>query len=249
MFPMVAHIAICVWPQKSGQWFDLGLKARFDVRTFHVIPGKDEPGQHYDLMLIDGDNPGPSFIAHYRAHQAMFGIPWLLVLGQPGCPALMSIEWESERAAFISKPFMIEDVLKTLNSRIDSIIELRTPKTDNLNTAPYGSTKANKKLGYLSTLKLADLIQMLCLSTWTGKIEITNLQSMVSGEVVIHDGFLMHAASGSQIAEQACYTMLNWGRCEFNFNEDIAIPARTIQANWQEVILEGARLLDETPLH
>ncbi len=249
--PIVINVALAVWPRKAAQWFDLGLKQRLDIRVHYIEPGRDDPDHHYDILLVDGDSPGPNFIAHYKSHLAIFGIPHLFVLGQPRCPALMAVEWDPDKTVFISKPYLIEDVLKGVGRKAEEIAAERafttTPPTPPAN-APSAKVSKERKLGYLSTLRLGDLIQMLCLSTWTGKIEITDLSTGETGVVVIHDGVLFHAATAHQTADNACHTMLNWGRCEFNFIEDIVIPERTIQAGWQEVMLEGVRLIDESRL-
>jgi hypothetical protein len=53
------------------------------------------------------------------------------------------------------------------------------------------------------------------------------------------------AAQGNARGEHACYLMLSWGRCQFEFTEDVTPAQITVQSHWQSLLLEGARLLDE----
>jgi hypothetical protein len=256
--PYQVHVGLAIWPKKNAQWFELGLKAHAHVRTTLISNESAESSTPLDLVVMDGDNPGPSFISHYSAYLKSFGHTHLIVLGRPGCPALMSMDWEPTRTLFITKPYLIEDVLKTILQRASELVAAAeaatiTPPPPPLSTSrpevitearDMGATRA-KTLGYLSTLKLADLIQMLCLSNWTGKIDIQDLTSMETGTVHIADGIVVDAHQGGTSAEPACYRMLSWGRCQFEFVEDEACASRTVHAHWQAILLEGARLYDE----
>jgi hypothetical protein len=102
-----------------------------------------------------------------------------------------------------------------------------------------------KSLGYLSTLRLADLIQMLCLSNWTGRIDIENLATGDKGYVSLEDGAVRDAQQNLHEGETACYHMLSWGRCQFEFTEDVAPTRVTMNSLWQQILLEGARMFDE----
>jgi len=249
--PSISHVGLAVWPKKQAQWFELGLKVHPHLRAMIISNESTESGTRLDLLVIDGDNPGPNFISHYHSYRQSFGLPDLLVLGQPGCPALMTIEWEPSRTCFIAKPYLIEDVLKTILQRLEAASAPEPPPAPPVPVREPAAVEAGasppraKSLGYLSTLKLADLVQMLCMSSWTGKIDIQNLATGETGTVHIREGAVVDAQQEGMIAEQACYRMLAWGRCQFEFVEDAAPVSETIRMHWQGILLEGARLFDE----
>ena len=243
------HVGLAIWPSKSAQWFALGLNSREGIRI-SILSQEKSPHIHEipcDLLLVDGDSPGPSFISYYNAHVEKFGIPFLIVLGQPGCPAMMSVEWDPETTVYIAKPFLIEDVLKTINQRLDEMAaDSIHPLTHHAPAPSPPKPPRSKSLGYLSTLRLSDLLQMLCLSNWSGRIEAKNLTSGESGTVAIHNGALIHARSGAWEGEKACHKMLAWGRCEFAFvEEEQSSTPVNIRDSLQGVLLEAARLVDE----
>lgn len=253
--PRSLHVGLAIWPRKSAQWFELGLKSVPDLKVSLLSNEAMESGSRLDLLVIDGDNPGPGFVANYTDYQKSFGACDLVVLGQPGCPSLMTFDWDPSRAFFIAKPYLIEDVLKTIQQRLGEVVLRETAVA--VPPPPVGSPVMNagsrtspgpgraKSLGYLSTLRLADLIQMLCLSNWTGKIDIENLATGDRGHVSLEDGHVRDAGQNLHTGETACYHMLSWGRCHFEFTEDVAPGQTTVDSHWQQILLEGARMFDE----
>lgn len=254
--PRQLHVGLAIWPRKSAQWLELGLKTSPDLRVSVLSNESAESGSEWDLLVIDGDNPGPNFITYYASYLKLFSHCDLVVLGSPGCPALLTIDWDPNRTVFIAKPYLIEDALKTIHARLGEIVLRESaspvasspapspPAPPSPSVAEAASGRA-KSLGYLSTLKLADLIQMLCLNNWTGRIDVKNLATNEAGHVAIVDGMVQDAAQGNARGEHACYLMLSWGRCQFEFTEDVTPAQITVQSHWQSLLLEGARLLDE----
>lgn len=254
--PPTYHVGLAIWPRKSAQWFELGLQPHPHVRTSPLGDETPESAVRLDLILVDGDNPGPGFLPYYTAYTRSFGPTDLIVLGQPGCPALHGVAWEPHRTTFLPKPYLIEQVIQTILRRLESLSEVPEPP------APAGPLPSRsepvvppppprargKSLGYLSTLRLADLIQMLCLSSWSGRIDIEHLGTGDLGMVHIDDGSVIDARQADLNGAPAIYRMLSWGRCQFEFSEDAPAPERTIQVGWQGLLLEGARLHDEGAL-
>lgn len=246
--PTIYYVGLAIGPKKQAQWLELGLQAHANIRTVSIATAGNESAVPLDLWVIDGDNPGPNFLAHYQACLRSMGLGHLLVLGQPGCPALMMVEWDPQRTVFVAKPYAIEDVLRTILQCLEkksSTTAASTASPQQRPPAPPTASSPRKSLGYLSTLKLADLLQMLCMNGWTGRIDIENLGNGENGTVHIRDGNVVDAQQGSQVGESACYRMLAWGRCQFEFTEDAAPLSQTVTTPWQAILLEGARLYDE----
>jgi hypothetical protein len=252
--PRALHVGLAIWPRKSGQWFELGLKSTPDLKVSLLSNERIESGARLDLLVMDGDNPGPGFAANYADYLKSFGPCDLIVLGQPESPSLMSTDWDPLRTFFVAKPYLIEDALKTIHHRLGEVVLRESsavvPPPPHSSAAlppprPPVSPARAKSLGYLSTLRLADLIQMLCLSNWTGRIDIENLATGDKGYVSLEDGAVRDAQQNLHEGETACYHMLSWGRCQFEFTEDVAPTRVTMNSLWQQILLEGARMFDE----
>ena len=97
--------------------------------------------------------------------------------------------------------------------------------------------------GAISVPMLPDLIQVYTLSRTTGALFIR--RSRRSGVVWFDNGDIVHATCGELSGEQAVYEMLSWKAGHFSLDTETRPPERTIDLSWQEVLLEGCRLLDE----
>jgi len=246
-------IGLAIWPKNSTEWLDLALGSLPSTSTTWIGPEQVATVDLLKILVVDGDNPGPSFMMYFKSYTQKHGVPELVILGTPMSPLLMHIEWEPDKTMFVPKPHSIDDVVKAVQGRLEHFREVETTRlskvTAQLTPPPLEDRPQKngaKSLGYLSTLRLPDLIQMLCLSNWTGKIEITELSEARSGEIFLNVGILIHASYNRLEAEEACYKMLNWGRCEFNFVEEHPPVVQTITTQWQGIMLESARQFDET---
>ncbi|MEO0453207.1 MAG: DUF4388 domain-containing protein [Verrucomicrobiota bacterium] len=230
------HIGLSIWPKDEGRWLELGLKNKYQnceiirlEENLHQVPSMDG-------LIVDGDHPGPGFIRNYRTHLETHGASPLLILGRSDAPALSLIEWDPDSTAFISKPAPIDESIAALDSLF------RKFSTD----IPSEPTSPDKQIGYLAQLHLADLLQMLCQSSWTGKLEVLHLSSEEAGYVFIQDGHLWDARQNNFRGLEACYRMLTWPRCRYVFADDeTSSSGRSIAIPWQEVVLEGARRIDD----
>lgn len=225
------RVELALYPEKTARWVELSLSAvvgielgRFDARR----RGDSGP---LGLLLADGEQPGPDFLPLYRGYAATHGECPKLVLGGPDAPAMRLIEWSPELTSFLPKPFHLDAVrgaVEQLARRLGG------------DGAPRRQT-----LGYLSTLRLADLLQMLCLNGWTGQIAVEQLSTGRKGSAFLNVGTLIHAFTDRREGEEACHEMLGWERCEFRFLEQHPPVPQSIRAPWQHVVLEAARRSDE----
>jgi hypothetical protein len=234
----IMRIGLAIWPKSDAEWLELGLSSKFSYTVENIGGEMKDPVSPLDLIILDGDNPGPHFIGYYKALLSGFGMPAKIVLGTTNSPALKAIQWEASETVFIAKPYEIEVILQNVVKRAETIKNEDSGKIQN--------QQGSNTLGYLSTLPLPDLIQMLCMSDWTGTVCVDHLADGTKGYVYIADGALYHADSTSFEGIHACYHMLRWGRCQYSFNEEQVQDKVTIQLPWQEIMLEGARLIDES---
>ena len=108
---------------------------------------------------------------------------------------------------------------------------------------------SNADSGFAGTLKniqLNDLIQMCCLSASSLCMQVTKGQR--KGIIVIVDGEIVHAAYGDITGEEAFYQILGWQTGNFDTLEVSTPPERTINKNYQFLVMEAARRADEQDL-
>lgn len=97
--------------------------------------------------------------------------------------------------------------------------------------------------GVLRRVGLQDVIQMECLGRNSSILEIHNLQ--LRGKVYIEDGRIIHAQAGNTEGEAAFYKLLALPSGEFQLQPFESPPKRTIEGQWEFLLMESARVRDE----
>ncbi|OPZ58631.1 MAG: Sporulation initiation phosphotransferase F [Deltaproteobacteria bacterium ADurb.Bin510] len=100
--------------------------------------------------------------------------------------------------------------------------------------------------GSMSGLQLADLIQMNCLSQITTALEVKKDDR--EGTIYFEDGQITHARVDTLEGEEALFTILSWQSGSFRFLGGQKADHRTIEANWEYLLIEGMRKADEMSL-
>jgi hypothetical protein len=90
---------------------------------------------------------------------------------------------------------------------------------------------------------LQDVIQMECLGRNSSILEIHNLQ--LRGRVYIEDGRIIHAQAGDTAGEAAFYKLLSIPSGEFQLHPFESPSKRTIEGQWEFLLMEAARVRDE----
>lgn len=98
--------------------------------------------------------------------------------------------------------------------------------------------------GEISLPLLPDLIQIYTVSMATGALTIRS--GSERGTIWFDRGEIVHAVCGEERGERAVYEMLHWNDGVFALDSGARAPERTISASWQNVLMEGCRLLDES---
>ncbi len=98
--------------------------------------------------------------------------------------------------------------------------------------------------GNLKDMALADLIQHLCQARRTARLTLRRQDE--EAILFFKDGILPHAVMGQLQGEEAVFKALGWEDGVFQLDANIEAPAATITRNWAALLVEGARLLDET---
>ncbi len=97
--------------------------------------------------------------------------------------------------------------------------------------------------GVMRRLGISDVIQMECLGLKSSVLEI--FTGRVRGRIFIREGAIIHAESGAIQGETALFGLLGLRGGEFNFSEYTEPPCRTIEGQWEGLLMAAAQLLDE----
>jgi CheY-like chemotaxis protein len=97
--------------------------------------------------------------------------------------------------------------------------------------------------GTLRQVQPQEVIQMECIGRHSSVLEIRNAQML--GQIYIEAGAVTHAAVGTLTGEQAFNRLLSLAGGEFQLKPFKAPPQRTIQGNWESMLMEAARCFDE----
>jgi CheY-like chemotaxis protein len=97
--------------------------------------------------------------------------------------------------------------------------------------------------GVLRRVGLPDVIQMECLGRNSSILEIQNQQ--LRGRVYIEEGQIIHAQAGDTSGEGAFYNLLALPSGEFQLHPFEPPPKRSIDGQWEFLLMEAARMRDE----
>jgi len=97
--------------------------------------------------------------------------------------------------------------------------------------------------GSLKELSLPNIIQLNCNEMNTATVGLTHEGQ--DGLICFADGAIVHAEVGDLIGEEAVYELLSWDHGTFVVRQGEEAPRRTISSNWNSLLLEGIRRVDE----
>jgi CheY-like chemotaxis protein len=97
--------------------------------------------------------------------------------------------------------------------------------------------------GMMQRVGLQEVLQMECLGRKSSVLEIFTPQAR--GRIYISEGSIIHAESGALQGEVALYGLLGLQGGEFNILIFSEPARRTIEGHWENLLMEGARLIDE----
>jgi hypothetical protein len=98
--------------------------------------------------------------------------------------------------------------------------------------------------GDLTSFKLADILQMCCVSGMSGDLQLIRDGSY--GDIYLNQGQIVHAQVGLHKGEGALHFLLSFRQGTFEFRKDETSPEETIHGQWEYLLIEAARLRDES---
>ena len=98
--------------------------------------------------------------------------------------------------------------------------------------------------GVMQRVELQDVLQMECLGRKSSILTVTTGNR--KGQIYVCEGDIIHAQSGQLQGEMALYGILALKGGEFALEPFVEPPRRTISGQYEFLLMEGARLRDET---
>lgn len=97
--------------------------------------------------------------------------------------------------------------------------------------------------GDLKNISLTGLVQIICLERKTGELVLARRGQ--EGAIFFEKGEIVHAKLDSQIGEEALFSMLSWTDGNFRITDKVTVLTKTIAINWNHLLMEGMRRIDE----
>ncbi len=140
-----------------------------------------------------------------------------------------------ERAAglgaihFLEKPFPHDDFVALVGALL----------------SPSGEPDSEKFQGTLSDLHLADIIQLKCMSGSSAALQFTGPQGE-KARVYFESGQVRHATAPGKEGVAAFNEIVNWKGGQISEVSGAAQSPRTIDLDWQILLMDAVREIDET---
>ena len=97
--------------------------------------------------------------------------------------------------------------------------------------------------GAISVQTLPDIVQLYVLSSATGALSVRHRGD--EGRIWFKHGGIPHATTPTREGDDAVYEILMWTGGEFSMQLGATAPTQSVQADWQELLMESCRRLDE----
>ena len=99
--------------------------------------------------------------------------------------------------------------------------------------------------GKLDFLDLGELLQILGTNISNGILCLTSKYSESPGLIYVNNGNPVDASNGSLSGMDALYSLFGWTDGKFEFSMEDVDKKNVINKNRMEIILDGARMLDD----
>lgn len=101
--------------------------------------------------------------------------------------------------------------------------------------------------GSIQYMSLGTLLSINCNEQRTARLVVENEDD--HAEIFIENGNIVHAELDTEIGEEAFYKIFAFKEGIFSSYPDESAPQHSIEKNWSKLLLEGARLLDESSVN
>lgn len=189
----------------------------------------------YDLVITDIRMPGMSgidLLRHIRANHADVGVIIMTAYGSA------QVQEEASRRGsllYIEKPFDL--------SQMKATIEDFFKRKEESASAP--AKEEESVSGVIPGLSLMDVIQMNCLSRFTGTLHVKTSDGQ-QGIICFNKGEIPHCETATRSGKDAFFEIISWQGGSFETIEQIP-PTVTIVESWEQLMMEAAMMMPDAP--
>jgi len=97
--------------------------------------------------------------------------------------------------------------------------------------------------GAISVQTLPDIVQLYVLSSASGRLVVRHGKS--AGYIDFAQGVILNAVTADVVGDEAFHAIMMWPGGEFTMLPPVADAPRSVASNWQELLLESVRRIDE----
>lgn len=177
-----------------------------------------------DLLVADIRMPGMSGIDLILAARNELPQLPVIVMTAFRTPEIQRIA-EAPYTGFLEKPFEFDKLLELVDEAL---------------------ARARSRTGFsgaISVQTLPDVVQLYVLSSATGMLVVEHHSG--EGRLWFDHGAILHATAGDLVGDDAFYEIMMWSGGEFRMRVGARAPERSIRSDWQELLMESCRRVDE----
>lgn len=176
----------------------------------------------YDLVITDVRMPEVSGLDLLLKIKNLYPATKVVIMTAYGTSDVQKAATERGCFHYIEKPFEINDLRQLI---LNALVEKKGFK------------------GSVADFQLSDIVQLNCLGRLTSALRVKGEEE--EGTIFFHEGNITHAESDYLQGEAAFYHIMNWQGGEFTVLRNHTPERQTISKNWQSLLLESLRRMDE----
>ncbi|MBX3207308.1 MAG: DUF4388 domain-containing protein [Labilithrix sp.] len=202
-------------------------------------------GRARPSWIVDTENTAEAALERLRKGQVDLLVADVRMPGMSGIDLILAARLEQpELSVVVMTAFQTADIQRIVGAPYTGFIEkpfeferFLELVDESLAARPVGFS------GAISVQTLPDIVQLYVLSSATGMLVVDHHSG--EGRLWFDRGAILHAATVDARGDDAFYQIMMWSGGEFRMRIGAKAPERSIQSDWQELLMESCRRIDE----
>ncbi|HEX3769403.1 MAG TPA: response regulator [Polyangiaceae bacterium] len=195
---------------------------------------------------VDTANDGDTALAKLREKPADLLVADVRMPGMSGIDlVLAALRLKMDLPVIVMTAFKTPDVQRLTDMSAIQFLEkpFEFERFLSLVDRSLASSDTKGFSGAISVQTLPDIVQLYVLSSATGALTIRH--GFDEGHIWFEGGTIPHAATAGGKGDEAFFEIMLWSGGEFSMRIGAVAPERSVTCNWQELLLESCRRIDE----